>query len=78
MTYHYDMYGFILKLTKQYIYIIVLDYYEFNDVDIRPNVNIKISTKEMKYIKRIELSEEYLNNMNFMVKHYIKSFTTYI
>jgi hypothetical protein len=74
ITYHNDIYGFILKLTKQYVYIMPLDNYEFYDVDIRPNVNIKISTKEMKYIKRIELSEEYLNNMNFMTKHYIKSF----
>ncbi len=72
MTYNNDIYGLILKLSKQYIYIMPLDNYEFNDVDIRPNVNLRISTKDRKYIKRIELSEEYINNMNFMAKYYIK------
>lgn len=76
MTYSTDIYGYVLSVSKQYIRIMPLDYYQINDVELRPNVSIKILTKYMKYIKRIELSEEYLNNMNSMTKYYINLFNT--
>lgn len=76
MTYSTNIYGYVLSITKQCILIMPLDYYQINDVDIRPNVSIKILTKNIKYIKRIELSQEYINNMNSMAKYYIELFNT--
>lgn len=76
LTYDRDIYGYVLLISRQYISIMPLDYYQINDVDLRPNVSIKILTKNMKSIKRIELSEEYMNDMNFMTKYYIQLFNT--